>query len=84
MAPTLNPLDTSTVQEQLTVRYFGGPHIGSLAAPIALALGYWLGRAGAWNLELKLTRAVRLIEISSEFQRFSKGRGIKSMSRSGE
>jgi hypothetical protein len=72
MASTLNPLDTSTVQEQLTVRYFGGPYVGAVAAPVAMALGYWLGRAGAWNLELKLTRAVRLIEISREFQRFSK------------
>jgi glycosyltransferase involved in cell wall biosynthesis len=72
MASTLNPLDTSTVQEQLIVRFFGGPYIGAVVAPVAMALGYALGRAGAWNLELKLTRAVRLIEISREFQRFSK------------
>lgn len=79
MALTLNPLNTSTTKEQLIVRYFGGPYIGSVAAPIAMALSYCLGQAGAWKLEIMLARAVRLIEISSEFRRFDKKRGKKSM-----
>jgi hypothetical protein len=44
-----------------------------------MALSYCLGQAGAWKLEIMLARAVRLIEISSEFRRFDKKRGKKSM-----